>query len=121
MREYDIILYGASGFTGRLVAEYLQEIYGNGEDLVWAIAGRNEDKLREIAIEIGAPDTPIIVADSGDPEALAAMVATATVVCTTVGPYALYGSELVAACAEAGTHYCDLTGEVPWMREMIHR
>ena len=61
----------------------------------------------------------MIVADSADPGALAEMAAAATVVCTTVGPYALYGSGLVAACAASGTHYCDLTGEVPWMREMI--
>nr|WP_066053512.1 saccharopine dehydrogenase NADP-binding domain-containing protein [Halioglobus sp. HI00S01] len=121
VRDYDIILYGASGFTGRLVAEYLQKVYGNGEDLVWAIAGRNEDKLREIANAIDAPDTPIVVADSRDSNALASMVASASVVCTTVGPYALYGSELVAACVAAGTHYCDLTGEVPWMRDMIRR
>lgn len=121
MRDYDIVLYGASGFTGRLVAEYLLETYGNGEDLNWAIAGRNEEKLRAVAAELGAPDTPVIIADSDDAGALADMAALATVVCTTVGPYALYGSALVEACATTGTHYCDLTGEVPWMREMISR
>lgn len=121
MRDYDIVLFGASGFTGRLVAEYLYEIYGNGEDLTWAMAGRNKDRLREVAEAVGASDTPLIVADSSNPTALARMAESTTVVCTTVGPYALYGSELVQACAEAGTHYCDLTGEVPWMREMIHR
>jgi short subunit dehydrogenase-like uncharacterized protein len=121
MRDYDIVLYGASGFTGRLVAEYLLETYGNGEDLNWAIAGRSESKLRAVASELGAPDLPVIVADSGDAHALAGMAESATVVCTTVGPYALYGSALVEACATTGTHYCDLTGEVPWMHEMITR
>lgn len=121
MRNYDIVLYGASGFTGRLVFEYLLETYGNGEDLTWAIAGRDKDKLLAVASELGAPETPVMVADSRDPQSLLDMAASATVVCTTVGPYALYGSELVAACATAGTHYCDLTGEVPWMREMIAR
>ncbi len=121
MREYDIVLFGASGFTGRLVAEYLQEVYGNGEDLCWAIAGRNEKKLRAIAADIGAPDTPVILADSDNPTALANMAESTTVVCTTVGPYALYGSALVQACAEAGTHYCDLTGEVQWMHQMINQ
>jgi len=121
MRDYDLILFGASGFTGKLVAEYLQQTYGNGEELRWAIAGRNEHKLKAVAGELGAPDTPIILADSGDPEALAGLAAKTTVVCTTVGPYALYGSQLVQACADAGTHYCDLAGEVQWMREMIDR
>ncbi|PLW67108.1 saccharopine dehydrogenase family protein [Pseudohalioglobus lutimaris] len=121
MRDYDIVLFGASGFTGRLVAEYLLEAYGQDKGLRWAIAGRNEEKLKVLARELGAPNLPVLVADSDDPQALASLAACTTVVCTTVGPYALYGSALVAACVTAGTHYCDLTGEVHWMREMIGR
>ena len=119
MREYDIVLFGATGFTGKLVAEYLLKTYGQGHGLRWAIAGRNAKKLAQLAAELGAPKLPLLVADSADPEALAGLVASTRVVCTTVGPYALYGSELVAACAASGTHYCDLTGEVHWMKEMI--
>lgn len=119
MRDYDIILFGASGFTGRLVAEYLLQRYGQDGELRWAIAGRNREKLAEVASELGAPDLPVLVADGADRETLDKLAQSSTVVCTTVGPYALYGSELVAACAQAGTHYCDLTGEVHWMRDMI--
>ncbi len=119
MRTYNIVLFGASGFTGRLVAEYLLQRYGMDGDLRWAIAGRNPDKLAVVAAELGAPDLPVVVADSADGAALAALAADTDVVCTTVGPYALYGSELVKACVAAGTHYCDLTGEVHWMRQMI--
>jgi short subunit dehydrogenase-like uncharacterized protein len=119
MRDYDIILFGASGFTGRLVAEYLLQRYGQDGELRWAIAGRNREKLAEVASELGAPDLPVLVADGADREALDQLAVSSTVVCSTVGPYALYGSELVAACAQAGTHYCDLTGEVHWMRDMI--
>ena len=121
MRSYDIVLFGASGFTGRLVAEYLLQHYGHQDQLHWAIAGRNRDKLAGVAADLGAPDLPLLVADSDDAEALAELAGAATVVCTTVGPYALYGSELVRACVAAGTHYCDLTGEVHWMRDMIDR
>jgi len=110
-RELDVILFGATGFTGRLVAEYLAKHRAAGR---WAIAGRNRDKLAALGF-----DVPIIVADALDPVAMAAVARRTKVVCTTVGPFAKYGSALVAACAEAGTHYCDLTAEVPWMRAMI--
>jgi len=109
-RELDIVMLGATGFTGRLVAEYL----AGRKPARWAIAGRNRDKLEKLGIA-----APIIVADTLDPAACAALARRTRVVCTTVGPYAKYGSALVAACAEAGTHYCDLTGEVNWMRETI--
>jgi len=122
-REFDVVVMGATGFTGRLVVEYLQETYGTGGALRWAIAGRDAGKLEQVRRECadGADDSalPTIVADSADADALAAMVARTNVVCTTVGPYARYGSGLVAACAAAGTHYCDLTGEVQWMARMI--
>jgi len=120
-REFDIIVYGATGFTGRLVAEYLAEHYAGRKDAPkWAMAGRSADKLAEVRDLIGAPrDTPLIVADASDPASLDAMAARAQVILTTVGPYQLYGSPLVAACVKAGTAYADLCGEPGWMREMI--
>jgi short subunit dehydrogenase-like uncharacterized protein len=122
-REYDIIVHGATGFTGVLVAEYLLRQYGMRQTLRWAIAGRSEAKLKETRADLGeaARDLKIIVADSFDQDALHALAVRTKVVITTVGPYALYGSDLVAACVEAGTHYCDLAGEVQWIRKMIDR
>lgn len=119
-RPFDIIVWGASGFTGRLVAEYLATQYSSG-DLRWAMAGRNLQKLESIRNELdtAAGSVPLLTADSHDAESIAALVTQTRVVCTTVGPYAKYGSELVAACARHGTHYCDLAGEPQWMREMI--
>ena len=119
-REFDVVVYGATGFTGRLVAEYLAGQYGVGKDLKWAMAGRSEDKLTAVRDEIGAPkDVPFVVADASDTASLKAMAERTSVVLTTVGPYQLYGSDLVAACAEAGTDYVDLCGEVNWMHQMI--
>lgn len=118
--EFDIIVYGATGFTGRLVAEYLAANYGVGGSVKWAMAGRSAAKLAEVRDEIGAPkDTPLIVADANDAASLKAMVGRAKAILTTVGPYQLYGSDLVAACAAAGTDYLDLSGEPNWMAEMI--
>lgn len=124
-RKFDVVLWGATGFTGKLVAEYLLERYGVGGELSWALAGRNRTKLEAVRSEIGhdtgrdAAAVPLIVADADDEASLASLVDVARVVCTTVGPYARHGSKLVAACARRGTHYCDLTGEVQWMRRMI--
>jgi len=122
-REFDVVVLGATGFTGKLVAAYLLRQYGVGQDLNWAIAGRNETKLKELRSDLGdaAADLEILVADSADRHALDALAAGTRVVLTTVGPYALYGSELVAACVAAGTHYCDLAGEVQWIRKMIDK
>ncbi len=118
MREFDVVIYGATGFTGRLVAEHFAQTYPTG--VRWAMAGRSLGKLEEVRALIGAPaDTPLITAASDDPASLRAMVERATVVITTVGPYQLYGSELVAACAATGTGYVDLCGEPAWMRHMI--
>ena len=115
-REFDIIVYGATGYTGRLVAEYLIGKSG----LKWAMAGRSADKLAEVRDLIGAPaDTPLVVADASDPATLDAMAKRANVILTTVGPYQLYGNELVAACVANGTDYTDLCGEPAWMRHMI--
>lgn len=120
-REFDVIVQGASGFTGTLVAEYLLRQYGLGKDLRWAIAGRSEHKLERLRDDLGpaATELEIIVADSFDKGALATLVARTTVIITTVGPYALYGSDLVEACVDSATHYCDLAGEVQWIRKMI--
>jgi short subunit dehydrogenase-like uncharacterized protein len=118
--EFDLIVYGASGFTGRLVAEYLSIRYGVGGPVRWAMAGRSADKLAAVRDAIGAPaETPLVVADASDPASLDAMVRRAKAIVTTVGPYQLYGNELVAACAKAGTDYLDLCGEPAWMRAMI--
>jgi short subunit dehydrogenase-like uncharacterized protein len=118
--KFDIVVYGATGFTGQLVAEYLAEHYRGDRELKWAMAGRSRDKLASVRDAIGAPaDTPLIVADAGDPVSLKAMIDQTRSVITTVGPYLLYGNELVAACAASGTDYFDLCGEVPWMRRMI--
>jgi short subunit dehydrogenase-like uncharacterized protein len=119
-REFDVIVYGATGYTGRLVAEYLAKNYSG--DLRWAMAGRSEEKLAAVRDEIGAPaDTPLVVADAADADSVAAMVARTKCVATTVGPYQLYGEPLLAACAAAGTDYVDLCGEPAWMRQMIDR
>lgn len=119
-RDFDIIVYGASGYTGRLVAEYLAKTAPDG--IKWAMAGRNEAKLAEVRDEIGAPaDTPIVVADADKPETIKAMAQSTKAVITTVGPYQLYGEPLVAACAKAGTDYVDLCGEPAWMRQMIDK
>lgn len=118
--EFDIIVYGATGFTGRLVAEHLAARYGVGGEVKWAMAGRSLDKLQAVRDEIGAPDdTPLVVADAGDAASVKAMVERTKAVLTTVGPYQLYGSDLVAACAAAGADYLDLCGEPAWMRKMI--
>jgi short subunit dehydrogenase-like uncharacterized protein len=118
--KFDIVVYGASGFTGQLVAEYLASRYAKDSDLKWAMAGRSLDKLASVRDAIGAPaDIALIAADAGDPASLKAMIDQTRLVLTTVGPYQLYGSELVAACAASGTDYLDLCGEPLWMRQMI--
>ncbi len=118
-RDFDLIVWGATGYTGRLVAEYLMEQYGLDGALRWAVAGRNPEKLERLKQKLEAPDLPAVTADSLDKETLKAMVRRSRVVCSTVGPYAIYGSPLVEACVEEQTDYCDLTGEVQWMRKMI--
>lgn len=120
-REFDVLVVGATGFTGALVAEYLCERYGIGRELRWGAVARNENKLVALRRSLGSAATslPVIVADTLDAGAMHALAARTRVVLTTVGPYARYGSELVAACAEHGTHYCDLAGEVQWIRRMI--
>jgi short subunit dehydrogenase-like uncharacterized protein len=117
-RSYDVVVYGATSFVGQILCRYLARRHGTAGPLRWAIAGRSESKLDDVARRTGA-DVPRIVADASDRDALDAMVASSQVVASTVGPYALHGSELVASVVEAGVDYCDLTGEVQWMRRMI--
>ena len=121
-RDLDIVVYGATGFTGRLVAEYLAQRARDDGNLRWAIAGRNRDRLEEVRALIGASaEMPLVVADSNDTTSLRSMAESTRVVISTVGPYQLYGSALVEACVTTGTSYVDLCGEPAWMREMIDR
>jgi short subunit dehydrogenase-like uncharacterized protein len=116
-RDFDLILYGATSFVGRLLCRRLVERTA-GTDLRWAIAGRNPAELERVAADSGA-DVERIVADAHDTPALAALAERTAAVVSTVGPYARHGSDLVAVVAAAGTDYCDLTGEPHWMRAMI--
>ncbi|MFT7286293.1 MAG: short subunit dehydrogenase-like uncharacterized protein [Halieaceae bacterium] len=122
-RDYDLIVFGATGFTGQLVAEYLLERYGVDGELRWAIAGRSRAKLEAVrnALQGSSPASPLplLEADSGNSGSLAALADSTRVLCSTVGPYARYGTPLLQACAARGTHYCDLTGEVPWIARSI--
>src|SRR3954452_21379925 len=120
--KFDIVVYGATGFTGRLVAEYLAARYKGDGNLKWAMAGRSKDKLASVRDAIGAAaDTPLIVADAGDPASLKSMVEQTKSVISTVGAYLLYGNELLAACIAAGVDYFDLCGEPTWMRQKIEQ
>jgi short subunit dehydrogenase-like uncharacterized protein len=120
-REYDVVLYGATGFVGRLTAEYLARQAPEGTRV--ALAGRSRERLERVRAEIGgsADAWPVEVADAGDADALGALAHRTTAVATTVGPYAAYGMPLARACAENGTHYADLTGEVLFMRRTVEQ
>lgn len=120
--SYDVVVYGATGFTGQLVVEYLAKKYPAGSGLTWAMAGRSLDKLASVRDAVGAAaDTPLIQADAEQLDTLKTMVESAKVVLTTVGPYQLYGNELVELCANTGTDYVDLCGEPAWMHTMINK
>jgi short subunit dehydrogenase-like uncharacterized protein len=120
-REHDIVLHGATGFVGALVAAYLAG--AAHADVRIALSGRSREKLERTRAELpsSAQGWPLVVADAADPTALAALAASTRVVVSTVGPYATYGLPLVEACVRAGTHYADLTGEVLFVREAIDR
>ena len=120
-RDLDITLFGATGFVGSLVAEHLARTAPDGA--VVALAGRSEEKLRRVRADLGAVAAhwPIVVADSGDEQSLRALAARSRVVVSTVGPYLRHGIPLVEACAQEGTDYADLTGEVLFVREAIER
>ncbi|MBA4113608.1 MAG: saccharopine dehydrogenase, partial [Verminephrobacter sp.] len=119
-KPFDLVVHGATGFTGRLVVEYLLQRYPAGSGMRWAMGGRSAEKLAAVRDELGAPaDTPLVVTDTTDAASLQALLDSTRLVLTTVGPYQLYGNELVAACAKAGVDYVDLCGEPAWMRRMI--
>ncbi len=118
---HDLTIFGATSFVGQILTRYLAEEFGTQGRLKWAIAGRSEQKLKALRGSLGlkAGRLPLVVADAADAAALRRMCVGTRVVISTVGPYALYGEPLVQACAESGTDYCDLTGEVQWIRRMI--
>ena len=106
-RELDLVVYGATGFTGRLVAEYLNQTYGVNGDIKWAMAGRSMEKLIAVRDEMAIPaDVPLVVADAADLASIDAMVKRTTVVLTTVGPYQLYGNELVCGLCSNRHRLC---------------
>lgn len=119
--QYEVVVFGATSFVGQILARYLMDTYGLNGELQWAIAGRSTSKLEQLRQELGdeARQLPMLVADAADEVALGSMCEQTKVIISTVGPYALYGSPLVKICAETGTDYCDLTGEVQWIRRMI--
>ena len=120
-REFDVVIFGASGYTGKLVAEYMHDQYGNDQSIKYAIAGRNTEKLLDVKKDLRLnDDISILEADSSDQDSLDKMTTSAECILTTVGPYQLYGSKLVESCAKNGTDYVDLTGEPGWMYEMIN-
>lgn len=123
-REFAIVLVGATGFTGELVARWFA--LHSPTDLMWAIAGRSRDKLERLDAKLrtlssARPHPGIITVDSMDYDQCSALVQRAKVIVTTVGPYSLYGEQLLAACAKNGTHYCDLTGEIPFVKGMLRK
>ncbi|MDH3373106.1 MAG: saccharopine dehydrogenase NADP-binding domain-containing protein [Gammaproteobacteria bacterium] len=120
--KHEIVVFGATSFVGQILCRHLAERFGAGE-LDWAMAGRSPEKLDDLRATLAAAhqDVPLIVADAADEAALRELASEARVVMSTVGPYAVYGEPLVKVCAESGTDYCDLTGEVQWMRRMIER
>lgn len=121
-RKYDAVLYGASGFVGRqTVAYFARHPQVKALGLKWAIAGRSADKLEAVRKDCGAPKVGVLVAEAHDSKAMDALARSAAVVLSTAGPFALYGSELVAACVRHGTHYVDITGETPWVKGLIDR
>ncbi|MEL6604267.1 MAG: saccharopine dehydrogenase NADP-binding domain-containing protein [Cyanobacteria bacterium J06614_10] len=122
--RYDLVVFGATGFVGRILCGYLLDQVGVNNSTKWAIAGRSKDKLEALSAKLGARANglvPYITADATDEESLRELCAQTQVVISTVGPYALYGEPLVKSCAETGTDYCDLTGEPQWVRQMIER
>jgi short subunit dehydrogenase-like uncharacterized protein len=120
-RDYDIVLYGATGFTGRQTVAWFARHAPPG--LRWAIAARSRAKLEAVRAAVGAPSRAddVLVADSGDPASVIAVVARTRVLLSTAGPFALHGTPVVDACVRFGTHYADISGETMWQREMIAR
>ena len=118
MKQFDIIIWGASSFTGKLVTEYLFNKFGSSK-IKWAIAGRDLGKLKKVRSQVADKNIPIFIADSFDKESLLKIVKKTKVICSTVGHYSLYGTKLVKLCIENYTNYCDITGEAHWIRTLI--
>ena len=121
--SHDLVAFGATSFVGKILCRYLWEEFGAQGELKWGAAGRSKGKLEELRSSLGAEAgaLPLVVADAADEASLRRLCASTRVVVSTVGPYALYGEPLVKACAESGTDYCDLSGEVQWIRRMVQR
>ncbi len=119
-KELDLIIWGATGFTGQLVSEYINKKYSNST-LKWGIAGRNKEKASVVANRLNIDKERIFIANSNDIESLIKLTSKTKVICTTVGPYAKYGSNLIEACIKTNTNYCDITGETQWIRKMIDK
>jgi short subunit dehydrogenase-like uncharacterized protein len=121
--SHDLVAFGATSFVGKILCRYLREEFGAPGKMKWAAAGRSKAKLEELRSSLGAKagTLPLVVADAVDEASLRKLCASTRVVVSTVGPYALYGELLVKACAESGTDYCDLSGEVQWIRRMVQR
>src|SRR5690606_31000846 len=119
-RDFELLLYGATGFTGQQAAAYLSKAL-DGTDHSWAIGGRSGDRLEAIAERLEGKKPAVVVADANDRDAVYAMVARTRVIVSTAGPYARYGDHVVVACVDHETHYCDTTGESPWVRQVIDR
>lgn len=119
-KQYDIVVFGATSFVGKILTAYLLE-QQDSLQLSWAIAARSQQKLDALASELNAENIPQVLADSDNLDSLRALCATSAVVVSTVGPYALYGDKLIQACVESGTDYCDLTGEVQWIKRMLDK
>src|SRR5258708_23468656 len=121
--SHDLVAFGATSFVGKILCRYRGEEFGAQGEMTWAAAGRSKTKLEELRSSLGpeAGTLPLVVADAADEASLRRLCASARVVVSTVGPYALYGEPLIKACAESGTDYCDLSGEVQWIRRMVQR
>ena len=116
----DLIVYGATGFTGRLICQHLNATYGVNRDITWAMAGRSRSKLEQVRNELDLdPTVALLVADTNDQASLNQLVSITKVLISAVGPYQNYGSNVIKACAENGTDYVDLCGEPAWMHQMI--
>ena len=121
IKEYDFVVYGATGFTGKLVVEYLVHKYSNNSQIKWALAGRNLEKLESVAASKNVPEgTGLLEVDSNNIASIEEMISKTKCVLTTVGPYQLYGNDIVSACAKSGIDYVDLCGEPGWMYEKIN-
>lgn len=120
-KTFDLVLFGATSFVGKIASRYLLEHVPQGAPVRWALAARSQSKLDDLLAELGDSDIPTVIAQADNPQSLIELCGSTRLVISTVGPYALYGSKLVAECARSGTDYCDLTGEVQWIRQMIEQ